>query len=172
MPVRQYACFALSSHSTSATEMTAVLGIEPDRTAIRGSRRSEPSPVPVAHRWIVECRDPGLSVDEQIARILERLVPHTDAIVALARRLDAEPEAAPSAVLEVVRYFNEAEQHPGCQAEPSENESTRIRVLFPEISLERMEIEIRLMPCQAICDLRHRGPTRGRLESRPPGLAF
>lgn len=124
MPVRQYSYFALSSHSTSATEMTDVLGIEPDRTAIRGSRRTEPSPVPVAHRWIVECRDPGLSVDEQIARILERLAPHTDAIAALARRLDAEPEAGPSAVLEVVRYFNEAEQHPGHQAEKSKDEST------------------------------------------------
>jgi Domain of unknown function (DUF4279) len=83
MPVRQYAYFALSSHSTSAAEMTAVLGIEPDRTAIRGSRRTEPSPVPVAHRWIVECRDPGLAVDEQVALILERLAPHTAAIAAL-----------------------------------------------------------------------------------------
>ena len=125
MPVRQYSYFALSSHSTSATEMTDVLGIEPDRTAIRGSRRTEPSPVPVAHRWIVECRDPELSVDEQIARILERLAPHTNAIAALARRLDAEPEAGPSAVLEVVRYFNEAEQHPGHQAEKPKDESTR-----------------------------------------------
>jgi hypothetical protein len=125
MPVRQYAYFALSSHSTSAAEMTAALGIEPDRTATRGSRRGEPSPVPVAHRWIVECRDPGLSVNEQIARILERLAPHTDALAALARRLDAEPEAGPSAVLEVVRYFNEAEQHPGHQAEPSKHEPTR-----------------------------------------------
>ena len=125
MPVRQYVYFALSSHSTPATEMTAVLGIEPDRTAIRGSRRGEPAPVPAAHRWIVECRDPGLSVDEQIARILERLAPHTDAIAALAHRLDAEPEAVPSAVLEVVRYFNEAEPHPGQQPEASKDEPTR-----------------------------------------------
>ena len=125
MPVRQYTCFALSSHSASATEMTAVLGIEPDRTAFRSSRRGEPLPVPVAHRWIVECRDRGLSLDEQIAYILERLAPQTDAIAALARRLDAEPEAGPSAVLEVVRYFNEAGQHPGHQVEPSKEEPTR-----------------------------------------------
>ena len=49
MPVRQYAYFALSGHVTSADEMTAVLGIEPDRTAIRGSRRAEPSAVKRAH---------------------------------------------------------------------------------------------------------------------------
>lgn len=120
MPVRQYAYFALSSHVTSADEMTAVLGIEPDRTAIRGSRRAEPSAVPVAHRWIVECREPGLAVNEQIARILERLTPYTDTIASLARRLEAEPGPGPSAVLEVVRYFNEAEQ----QAERSRDEST------------------------------------------------
>jgi hypothetical protein len=125
MPVRQYAYFALSSHSTSAAEMTAVLGIEPDTTVIRGSRRTEPSAVPVAHRWVVECRDPGLAVDEQIARILERLTPHTDAIAALARRLDAEPEPGPSAVLEVVRYFNEVEQHPEHQTQASADEPSR-----------------------------------------------
>lgn len=109
MPVRQYVYFALSSRSTSAAEMSAALGIEPDRTVTRGSRRTEPSAAPVDHRWVVECRDPGLAVDEQVARILRRLAPHTDAIAALARRLDGEPEAGPSAVLEVVRYFNEGD---------------------------------------------------------------
>ena len=126
MPVRQYVYFALSSHSTSAAEMTAVLGIEPDRTAVRASRRAEPSAVPVAHRWIVECRDPGLAVDEQIARILKRLTPRIDAIAALARHLDAEPESGPSAVVEVVRFFNEAQHDPRHQTQAAKNESTRI----------------------------------------------
>jgi hypothetical protein len=48
--VRQYACFALSNRGTSFAEIAAVLGIEPDRTAIRGGRRTEPPSVPVAHR--------------------------------------------------------------------------------------------------------------------------
>lgn len=126
MSVRQYAYFALSSRSTSAAEMAAVLGIEPDRTLIRGSRRTEPFPVPVAHRWVVECREPGLSVDEQVGRILERLAPHTAAIAALARRLDAERDAGPSAVLEVVRYFNEVEQHRGDREQASEGEPIRM----------------------------------------------
>jgi hypothetical protein len=103
--VDQYAYFALSSRSTSATEMTAVLGLEPDEFAIRGSRVTGPRAIPVLHRWKIVCREPGLCVDQQIARILERLAPHTAAIAALAERLDDE-EPGPAAVLEVVRYFN------------------------------------------------------------------
>lgn len=107
MSVDQYVYFALSSHVTSAAEMTAVLGLEPDETAVRGSRIPEPKAIPVLHRWKIVCREPGLSVDEQIARVLERLTPHVDAIAALARRLDVEDPQGPSAVLEVVRYFND-----------------------------------------------------------------
>ena len=111
MPVNQYAYFALSSRSTSATEMAAILGLEPDETTVRGSRIAEPDAIPVLHRWKIVCREPGLRVDEQIARVLERLAPHTAAIAALASRLDNE-EPRPAAVLEVVRYFNDqAEQH-------------------------------------------------------------
>jgi hypothetical protein len=106
MHVDQYVYFALSSHVTSAAEMTAVLGLEPDETVVRGSRIPEPDAVPVLHRWKIVCREPGLSVDEQIARVLERLNPHIDAIAALARRLDGEDPDGPSAVLEIVRYFN------------------------------------------------------------------
>jgi hypothetical protein len=110
--VNQYAYFALSSRSTSATEMAAILGLEPDETTIRGSRRTEPKAVPVNHCWRIVCREPGLRVDEQVARIIERLAPYTAAIAALASRLDTEEEGS-SAVLEVVRGFNdqEAERH-------------------------------------------------------------
>jgi hypothetical protein len=94
------------------------------------NRNREPSPVPVAHSWVVECRDPGLAVDEQVARILKRLTPHTDAIAALARRLDAEPDPGPGAgagaALEIVRYFNEVEQHPEHQKQVSEKNPTRM----------------------------------------------
>ncbi|MFC7220765.1 DUF4279 domain-containing protein [Streptomyces polyrhachis] len=106
MPVDQYAYFALSSYETSAAEMTAVLGLEPDEKVIRGSHTLEPNALPTTHRWKVVCRKPGLSVDEQIARVVERLTPHADAIAALARRLDAEGPQGPSAVLQVVRCFS------------------------------------------------------------------
>ena len=110
--VNQYAYFALFSRSTSAAEMAAILGLEPDEITVRGSRRAEPKAVPGDHCWKIVCREPGLRVDEQVARIIERLVPHTAAIAALARSLDTE-DGGSGAVLEVVRYFNgqKAEQH-------------------------------------------------------------
>ena len=112
MPVNQYVYFALSSHSTSATEMAAILGLEPDETLVRGSRIAGPNAVPVVHRWKIVCREPGLCVDEQVARVLERLAPHTAALAALAGRLDSE-EPGPAAVLQVVRYFTD--DHAGQQ---------------------------------------------------------
>ncbi|MEU0408329.1 DUF4279 domain-containing protein [Streptomyces griseorubiginosus] len=57
--------------------------------AFRGSRFTEPAVVPVDHSWMVVCRDPGLRVDEQIARVLDRLQPHTDRISDLTRKLAA-----------------------------------------------------------------------------------
>ncbi|MFG2907668.1 DUF4279 domain-containing protein [Kitasatospora sp. NPDC048286] len=77
MPVDQYVHFALSSLHTSAADMAAVLGLEPDEIMVRGSRIPGPRPIPAAHRWKIVCREPGLCVDEQIARVLERLAPHT-----------------------------------------------------------------------------------------------
>lgn len=116
MPVNQYVYFALSSHNTSATDITAILGLEPDEATVRGSRIAAPKPVPVLHCWKIVCREPGLRVDEQIARILERLAPHTEAMAALAHRLDTEDRQGPSAFLEVVRYFN---HEPGQQDPPA-----------------------------------------------------
>jgi hypothetical protein len=60
--VSQYACVALFSRGTPATDMTAVLGLEPDETTVRGSRRTEPRSVPFQHCWKMVCREPGLRV--------------------------------------------------------------------------------------------------------------
>jgi hypothetical protein len=113
MPLHQYAYFALSSRHTSAAEMAAFLGIEPDETRVRGSRHTQPRTIPVSHAWKIVCREPGLRVDEQIARIIERLSPHTERIVALVARLNAEdPEddEHSGAALQTVRYFNDDEE--------------------------------------------------------------
>ncbi|MCX5008846.1 DUF4279 domain-containing protein [Streptomyces sp. NBC_00638] len=107
MPLRQYVYFALTSHRTSAQQITEWLGIEPDETTVRGSRSAESPTVPVAHRWKIVCRDPGLRVDEQVGRVLERLRPHTDRIAEVAARLAAEDEEGSAAVLQVVRCFND-----------------------------------------------------------------
>ena len=87
--------------ASPATEMAAVLGLEADETTVRGGRRTESNAIPVQHCWKIVCREPGLRVDERVARIIERLAPHTAASAALASRLHAEDEES-GAVLEVV----------------------------------------------------------------------
>ncbi|MFI1302890.1 DUF4279 domain-containing protein [Streptomyces sioyaensis] len=104
MPLHQYAYFALFSRHTSADDMTSQLGIAPDEVTVRGSRITEPAVVPVDHSWRVTCREPGLRIDEQITRLLDRLQPHTDRISHLTRQL---ADTGGGAVLQVVRYFND-----------------------------------------------------------------
>ncbi|MEU8780144.1 DUF4279 domain-containing protein [Streptomyces sp. NPDC048637] len=75
----------------------------------RGRTRRSPRPavVPVDHSWMVVCREPGLRVDEQITRILDRLQPHTDRISGLTRHLAG---TGGGAVLHLVRCFHDTGQ--------------------------------------------------------------
>lgn len=107
MPLHQYAHFALFSQHTSPDDMTSQLGITPDEVTVRGSRFTEPVVVPVDHSWKVVCREPGLRVDEQITRILDRLQPHRNRICDLTRHLAG---TGGGAALQVVRYFNDTDQ--------------------------------------------------------------
>lgn len=102
MRIRQYAYFALFSGSMPATEITARLTIEPDKVKTRGSRWTEP-PIPVHHVWQVICDDRGMTVDEQVRKVVDRVRPRQAAIAELTR----EPDARCGAVLEVVRYFDD-----------------------------------------------------------------
>lgn len=107
MIVSQYAYFALTSSRVPAAEITARLGIEPDEIVVRGSRNADPAR-PARHRWKVACRKPGLTVDDQIARIVDRLFEHAGRIGELAVELE-DTDGGPSAsVLQVVRVF----EHP------------------------------------------------------------
>ena len=112
MIVSQYVYFALSSERVSAAEITARLGIEPDEIAVRGSRVASP-PRPGSHRWKVACRKPGLTVDEQIDRIVDRLFDHAERIGELATELDAIDGEPGASVLQVVRVF----EHPDGEEE-------------------------------------------------------
>ncbi|MET8229855.1 DUF4279 domain-containing protein [Micromonospora sp. NPDC005298] len=62
--VHQYAYFALRSERLSAQEMTARVGLEPDRVMVRGSRMPE-IPIPRAHGWEVTCPLSASPLDEQ-----------------------------------------------------------------------------------------------------------
>ncbi|MBT0771490.1 DUF4279 domain-containing protein [Kineosporia sp. J2-2] len=103
--VRQYVYFALKSESVPVTAMIARLGAEPDRRSVRGARRAEP-PLPVCHLWIVECRTPGLRLDEQISRVLDRVRP----LAGELRGLVATGEVR--AVLQAVRYHDADDGEP------------------------------------------------------------
>ncbi|XVQ14103.1 DUF4279 domain-containing protein [Spirillospora sp. CA-255316] len=105
MRVSQYAYFALHSSVVSAAEMAAGLGLEPDEVLVRGSRTADP-PRPARHTWKIVCRDRGLRVDEQIDRIVGRLGPYRDRIVALTRDLAVHDPEHGGAVLEIVRHFD------------------------------------------------------------------
>jgi hypothetical protein len=104
MRLRQYVYFALKSEEISATEMTARLGFEPDEVVVRGSRQADPV-VPVCHIWKIVCREPDMTVDEQIDHVLDRLLPAADRIGGLAAEQGRADQRPISSVLQVVRYF-------------------------------------------------------------------
>jgi hypothetical protein len=90
-----------------AAEMTGLIGVEPDGFAVLGARRRSPHAVPVAHSWQVHCRDTGLTVDEQVERVVTRLLPYQAPIAQLAAQLSGDPGGG--ARMSVVRYFNDDE---------------------------------------------------------------
>lgn len=106
MRIRQYAYFVLCSSVVSAAEMAARVGMEPDKVSVRGSRKADP-PRPVSHAWSIVCKDRGLTADDQIGRIIERLQPCRNQVVALSQELAAHDPEHGGAVLRVVRYFDD-----------------------------------------------------------------
>ncbi|WP_330440620.1 DUF4279 domain-containing protein [Micromonospora sp. NBC_00821] len=112
MRVHQYVYFCVRSDLLSARELTTRLGIEPDEISVKGSKRENP-PVPAVHSWRVVCRDSGLTVDEQIDRIIDRLGPIADQIAALVRVIDEAEGEGITSTLQVVRYFkdDDGDQH-------------------------------------------------------------
>ncbi len=106
MRAEHYVYFALKSDCVPAADITARLGIEPDKVSVRGSRLADP-PRPACHVWAVECRTPGLTIDEQIDHLLQRLLPSADLIGELAQELDRVDQCEGSAVLQVVRSYQD-----------------------------------------------------------------
>ncbi len=101
MRISQYVYFAISSKSLPAADVTALLDVEPNRVLVRGSRDAERD-VPRLHSWAVECTTAGLSVSEQIGRVITRVTPAAEKIIDLGKQY---PEA--KIVLQVVRNFND-----------------------------------------------------------------
>jgi hypothetical protein len=101
-----YVSFGLWSRRMPASEMAERLGLEPDEIAVRGANLVDP-PVPVSHEWMITCRDPHKSVDEQVEQLLERLRPFAEHIGLLAA--DLRHEECGGARLRVVRQHPEHE---------------------------------------------------------------
>ncbi|MFE9688994.1 DUF4279 domain-containing protein [Micromonospora sp. NPDC005806] len=112
MIVSQYVYFAPSSKWVSAAEIAARLGLEPDEIVVRGSCLASPAR-PASHRWKITCRKPGLTVEEQINRIVDRLFDHAERIGELAVELDNVDGEPGASVLQVVRVF----EHPDGEEE-------------------------------------------------------
>jgi len=103
--ISQQVYFALFSTEMLAAEMTAHLGIEPDDFTVRGSRNAS-MPMPRYHIWKLGCRCPGLSIEQQIEKTIERLLPCQSKIAVLAEQLSLEGSGS-GASLNVVRYFDD-----------------------------------------------------------------
>ena len=101
--VRQYVHFSITSQHVTASEITARLGIEPDEVTVRGSRLTDPA-TPPTHAWTITCTQPGLSVDQQLLRIVSRLRPCFDDVIALSGELAAADPEYGGVSLELVSY--------------------------------------------------------------------
>jgi hypothetical protein len=119
--------FAIRSHSVTASEMTARLGVEPDSLFVRASRPLHP-PVPRFHQRTVRCDLPGLTVEDQIARVVARLDPFRSQIADLVTEL-ANENPPGDATLIVVRHFDD---------EDGEEESEYVRYLPDGTMFERL----------------------------------
>ncbi|MBV1852040.1 DUF4279 domain-containing protein [Catellatospora tritici] len=127
MRLRQYVYFALKSEEVSAAEIAMRLGVEPDEVVVRGSRQTDPFVRPVCHIWMIVCREPNMTVDEQIDQVVGRLLPSADRIGELAAEPGRADERPISSVLQVVRYFGDKDED---STSPVEQESPEQHNLF------------------------------------------
>ena len=98
--IKQYVYFALKSEHVTAATMADQIGLAADEVSVRGSTIAGPRPKPFVHSWKIVCDTPGLTVDEQVDRVIERLGPYRSAIREVVGGIDDA-----KAVLQVVRYF-------------------------------------------------------------------
>ena len=109
MRIRHYVHFGLYSRRITAATMTARLLLEPDSFSV-GSR-TELEAASRQHSWRIECRTPGLDIGTQVTRVLDRLRPSMDRVIALAEEV-ARLESGDGARLSIVRYYNDARGEP------------------------------------------------------------
>lgn len=100
MKVRQYTYFAISSATITGADLSRALDTPADRIVLAGSRSREPLRPP-EHSWQLICDEASLTVDDQIAELIARLLPIREAVRTLRV---GEPDVR--FVFQVVRYFD------------------------------------------------------------------
>lgn len=100
--VQQYCYFWIASRVVTASEITELLGVAPDRVGVMGSKRTEPTPIPVEHAWELRC-ERHARIDEQASEVLRRIEPVADKVRSLTDREETY------AGLTMVRYFDDEE---------------------------------------------------------------
>lgn len=100
--VRQYCYFWIASQTVTADQITAVVGIEPDRVTVRGSKSTAPRVVPVEHSWALVCDRHG-PIADQVTAVLNRIERSAHAVRELVDGHQAW------AGLTMVRYFGDAD---------------------------------------------------------------
>jgi hypothetical protein len=71
--IKQHVYFALRSQDVSGEAMAQGIGLAADRAMVRGSKIAGPRPKPIVHSWEIVCETAGMTVDEQIERVLDRM---------------------------------------------------------------------------------------------------
>ena len=72
MGIRQRAYLRLASDGRPPDEITALVGVQPDSSKLRGSRVTGPPPLPRSHPWLLES---GVSDQAPLSSHLDALLP-------------------------------------------------------------------------------------------------
>lgn len=97
--ITQYALFVIYSDTLEPDEISRRVGLAADEVALRASRMKDP-PRPATNIWRLRSDAPGLTVDDHIKVLIERLGPSKSAIRTLVDAQDGIKTR-----LEVVRDF-------------------------------------------------------------------
>ncbi len=97
--IKQYVYFAMTSDNVSPDAMAREIGLAADSVMVRGSERAGPRPRPALNSWKIVCETAGLTVDDQVELVLDRIRPYQPAIRECVRTHGV------TAMLQVVRYL-------------------------------------------------------------------
>ena len=101
MRVRQYVYFGIASEALTPDAISAAVGLQPDESRPKGSRRPGPPPIPRRHLWKLRSGVPETAdLNDHFAALVAKLAGYEDRIEALLDTEDADGG------FQVVRHFD------------------------------------------------------------------